>query len=186
MRRGTSRRMFALRYMACRIRSWYYFHVKFRGKVVYDGFVRVMHHTTFESENIVIGHNVQFGPYCKVLTEVEFHDNILIAGNVIFVSKNDHSYKTSGQTIWDGERGKESKTIVEEDVWIGHGALIIGGVKIGKGAIIAAGSVVTKDVEPCSIVGGNPARKIKERFPTAEEKCRHIEFLNSHKRNSVI
>lgn len=55
------------------------------------------------------------------------------------------------------------KTIIEHDVWIGHGAMVMPGVKIGTGSIIAAGSVVTKDVEPYSIVGGNPARHIRYR-----------------------
>lgn len=56
------------------------------------------------------------------------------------------------------------KIVVEDDVWIGEGATIMSGVKIGQGAIIAAGSVVTKDVPPYSIVGGNPAKVIKYRF----------------------
>jgi acetyltransferase-like isoleucine patch superfamily enzyme len=67
---------------------------------------------------------------------------------------------------------------VGNDVWIGHGAIVIAGVTIGDGAIVAAGSVVTKDVEPCTIVGGNPARFIKNRFSTEEEKDRHMYFLN--------
>ena len=55
--------------------------------------------------------------------------------------------------------------IVENDVWIGYRATILSGVNIGQGAIIAAGSVVTKDVPPYAIVGGVPAKVIKYRFP---------------------
>lgn len=54
--------------------------------------------------------------------------------------------------------------VVEDEVWIGTGARIFSGVRIGKGAIIAAGSIVTKDVPPYAIVGGNPARLIRFRF----------------------
>jgi virginiamycin A acetyltransferase len=54
--------------------------------------------------------------------------------------------------------------VVEDEVWIGTGAMIFSGVTIGKGAIIAAGSLVTKDVPAYSIVGGNPARLIRYRF----------------------
>lgn len=56
------------------------------------------------------------------------------------------------------------KTIIGNDVWIGARAIILSGVKIGDGAIIAAGAVVTKDVEPYTIAGGVPAKPIRKRF----------------------
>lgn len=54
--------------------------------------------------------------------------------------------------------------VIEDEVWIGTGARIFSGVKIGKGAVVAAGSIVTKDVPPYTIVGGNPAKIIRYRF----------------------
>lgn len=54
--------------------------------------------------------------------------------------------------------------IIEDDVWIGSNAVILKDVKLGKGCVIAAGAVVTKDVEPYTIVGGVPAKKIAERI----------------------
>jgi phosphonate metabolism protein (transferase hexapeptide repeat family) len=54
---------------------------------------------------------------------------------------------------------------IGNDVWIGHGAIVLAGRSIGDGAVIAAGAVVTKDVAPYTIVGGNPARPIRQRFP---------------------
>lgn len=177
---GTSDKVAAIRHFACRLRTWYYFHIKWRGKVKYTGFVRVQHHTTFERKDIKIGHNVQFGPYCRIMNGTDFHNNILIAGSVIFTGKNDHRFDIPGQTIWDGARTEDGKTIVEDDVWIGHGAIILAGVRIGKGSIVAAGSVVTKDIPPCEIWGGNPAKKIKDRFTTEEEKMYHLAFLENH------
>jgi phosphonate metabolism protein (transferase hexapeptide repeat family) len=56
---------------------------------------------------------------------------------------------------------------IGHDVWIGHGAVVLPGRNIGTGAVIAAGAIVTKDVAPYTIVGGNPARVIKRRFPEA-------------------
>lgn len=56
-------------------------------------------------------------------------------------------------------------TVVCNDVWLGYQALLMPGVRIGDGAIVAAGSVVTADVEPYTIVGGNPARPLRRRFP---------------------
>jgi virginiamycin A acetyltransferase len=59
-------------------------------------------------------------------------------------------------------------TIIGNDVWIGYESLIMPGVKIGDGAVIAAKSVVVKDIPPYVIAGGNPARPIKQRFSDAE------------------
>jgi len=59
-------------------------------------------------------------------------------------------------------------TLIKSDAWIGMNAMIMPGVTIGEGAIIAAGSIVTKDIPPYTIVGGNPARIIKERFSEKE------------------
>jgi hypothetical protein len=56
---------------------------------------------------------------------------------------------------------------IGHDVWIGHGAVILAGRSVGTGAVVAAGAIVTKDVEPYTIVGGNPARVIRRRFPEA-------------------
>jgi len=57
--------------------------------------------------------------------------------------------------------------IIGHDVWIGHGATVLPGVTVGNGAVIGAGAVVSKDVAPYTIVGGVPARLIRERFDAA-------------------
>jgi acetyltransferase-like isoleucine patch superfamily enzyme len=130
---------------------------------------------------ISIGHHVQFGNYCNVASNVTFGNYILMAGRVCFVGRNDHEFLVPGQYIWQGARGDDGTTVVEDDVWIGHNSTIIAGVTIGKGSIIAAGSVINKDVPPCEIWGGVPAKKIRDRFPTSEEKDRHAQFLNQSK-----
>ncbi|SIQ89993.1 hypothetical protein SAMN05880590_108209 [Rhizobium sp. RU35A] len=65
---------------------------------------------------------------------------------------------------------RENRVTIGHDVWIGHGATVLPGVTIGNGAVIGAGAVVSKDVAPYTIVGGVPAKLIRERFPaeTAE------------------
>lgn len=100
-----------------------------------------------------------------------------MAGKVSFVGKHDHTFNTPGKTIWQGERGDNGITIVENDVWIGTGSIIMSGVTIGKGSIVAAGSIVTKDIPPCEIWGGNPAKKIKDRFITLEDKQLHLKLI---------
>jgi acetyltransferase-like isoleucine patch superfamily enzyme len=100
-------------------------------------------------------------------------DYVSIANKVVFILGGNHQTNTISNYPFYSKLiklkpGADSLTkgpiIIENEVWIGYGALILSGVRIGKGAIIAAGSVVTKDVPAYSIVGGNPARLIKYRF----------------------
>jgi virginiamycin A acetyltransferase len=82
------------------------------------------------------------------------------------------------KNLFNGElkQLKQIKQItIGNDVWIGHNAIIVGEVNVGNGAIIAAGSVVTKDIPPFSIVAGVPAKVIKKRF--SNEIINEIEFL---------
>jgi acetyltransferase-like isoleucine patch superfamily enzyme len=97
--------------------------------------------------------------------------NCQISGHAHFLMGSEHGY--SNITMYPYKElmfglGPESQTkgpiILEDEVWVGINSLILSGVHIGKGAIIAAGAVVVKDVPPYAIVGGNPAKIIKYRF----------------------
>lgn len=85
-------------------------------------------------------------------------------------------------SVTDNEKLPENDRdiIIDDDVWIGINAIILGGVHIGTGSVIGAGSVVTKDVPPYAIVGGNPAKVIRYRF-TEEEIKTHTEILERKK-----
>ena len=95
-----------------------------------------------------------------------------IAPNVHFLSGAEHnittlsSYPFRVRVLNDVKFEAKSKgdIVVDDDVWIGYGAVILSGVHIGQGAVIGAGAVVTKDVAPYTIVGGVPAKIIKKRF----------------------
>lgn len=123
-------------------------------------------------KQIIIGNNVGIGFRCLFLCDTTIGNKVLIASNVAFLNSDDHNFNIIGKTMWDSGRGDKHKILVEDDVWIGHGSIILSPVKIGRGAVIAAGSVVTKNVPPYCIVGGSPAKLIKMRF-TNEEIVEH-------------
>ncbi len=76
---------------------------------------------------------------------------------------------------FSGHRPSKGNVVIGNDVWIGLGALILSGIEIGDGAVIAAHSVVAKNVEPYSIVGGNPAQHIRYRF--SDVQVRKLEAI---------
>ncbi len=177
---GRSLWVHQLRGIANYMRSFWRFKVRQRW-IKTNGMTRIHStvHLNAPHKDLTFGHHVQLGPHCHVSADAHFGNYVLCAAHVSFIGKNEHTYHTPGVTVWNGERGVDEPTIIGNDVWIGHGAIILGGVKIGDGAIIAAGSVVVKDVPPMTIIGGNPARVIKSRFETEESKCEHQRYLNS-------
>jgi acetyltransferase-like isoleucine patch superfamily enzyme len=166
-----------IRSLANSVRTFYMTRVKYRW-IKSEGFLRIPFETDIWSphKDVTLGDKVQFGRHCKIQCDIKFGNSVLVASNVAFVGKDDHQICIVGKTIWESGRGDRYKTVIGNDVWIGHGAIIVAGVHIGNGAVIATGSVVVKDVESYSIVGGNPAKFIKYRF-TEEEIIQHEEIL---------
>jgi acetyltransferase-like isoleucine patch superfamily enzyme len=113
--------------------------------------------------NVEIGNNIFInrGTHITAPEKIIFGDDVLIGPYVVFNSGN-HIYRNRDQLI--REQGHDTKPItVEDDVWIGAHAVILAGVTIGKGAVVAAGAVVSRSVEPYTVVAGVPARVIKYR-----------------------
>lgn len=111
-------------------------------------------------------------------------DFVSISSDVKFILGGNHAInniltfpfkvKLYGQ---DTEASTKGPIIIEDDVWIGMNSLILSGVRIGQGAVVAAGSVVTKDIPAYSIVGGNPAKIIRYRFNSdTVNKLKNINF----------
>lgn len=131
---------------------------------------------------ITLGNEVGIGLRCLFQCDTIIGNKVLIAANVAFLNSDDHRYDIVGTAMWDSGRGDNYKIVVEDDVWIGHGAIILSPVTIGKGSIIAAGSVITKDVPPYAIVGGSPAKLIKWRF-SLEQIIEHENIQSKAKKN---
>lgn len=120
-----------------------------------------------------IGDQLIIGKFCMIASDVTF---IMNGANHLHESVSSYPFAIFGNGWENAMEGKsyptKGNTIIGNDVWIGYDATIMPGVKIGDGAIIATKAVVTKDVAPYSIVGGNPAKEIKKRFSQEE-----IDFL---------
>jgi acetyltransferase-like isoleucine patch superfamily enzyme len=154
-----------LRRIANRVRTAIKFGV-FNRWVAHGSHIRCPMGVWFYSPHrrITLGDYVQFGPGCSVQCDIVFGSKILVARNVAFVGRDDHRMDRVGEAIWDSGRGDRLETVVEDDVWIGHGAIVVSGVTIGRGSVVAAGAVVTQDVPRYAIVAGVPARLVKMRF----------------------
>lgn len=180
IRPGRSPLAIRLRSLANATRTFFYFKLRAR-YVVRKGMVRIPWSVDLWSPHheIELGNRVQFGAYCIIHADAKIGNDVLFARNVALVGRDDHVFGIIGSTIWDSPRGDSKKIIIGNDIWIGHGAIILSGVTIGDGAIVAAGSVVVKDVPPCSIVGGNPAKVICMRFCSDELIQQHLNKIST-------
>jgi acetyltransferase-like isoleucine patch superfamily enzyme len=111
---------------------------------------------------ITIGDNtsIHFYFHCGAAKSVRIGNDVLIAGRV-YISDHDHQFDDSDlPPIYAG--WKVAEVVIGDGVWIGEGAVILRGVTVGKRAVIGANAVVTKDVAPYTLVGGVPAKLIRE------------------------
>lgn len=116
--------------------------------------------------------------------ELYIGDFCSIAGDVKFILGADHpidrisTYPFKANVLCNGvDAISKGNIVVDDDVWIGNDSIILSGVHIGQGAVIAAGAVVTKDVPPYAIVGGVPAKIIKYRFePEMIEQLLKVDY----------
>ena len=128
------------------------------GKPVGDGFGLFPPFYTDFGKNITIGNNVFINADCKFQDQggIFIGDGALIGHNVVLATLNHDLDPAKRQQLHPG------KIVIGKGVWIGANATVTAGVTVGDNAVIAAGAVVNKDVEANTVVGGVPARKIKE------------------------
>jgi virginiamycin A acetyltransferase len=126
-----------------------------------EGFERnVLYHYPFLGDKLIIGR------FCAIARDVKF---IMNGANHKIDAFTTYPFSIFGGgwqkvTPQPGELPLKGDTVIGNDVWIGYDALLMPGVRIGNGAIIASRSVVVSDVEPYTIVGGDPAKTIRKRF----------------------
>ncbi len=114
---------------------------------------------------------------CILDVHVELGRYAMLAPHVAIIG-GDHIYNKPGvPIIFTGRPGRPPVTKIGDDAWIGFGVIIFAGVNIGRGAIVGAGSVVTKDIPPYEIHAGIPSRKIGERFSNPNEREIHENML---------
>lgn len=118
----------------------------------------------YETDRLIIG------KFCAIATNVKF---IMNGANHKLDGISTYPFPIFGNG-WESAMNKlmdlpsRGDTVIGNDVWIGYESIIMPGVKIGDGAIVAARSVVVSDIPPYTVAGGNPARPIKQRFSDAE------------------
>jgi acetyltransferase-like isoleucine patch superfamily enzyme len=133
--------------------------------------------TTIRPGCVEIGDFSFIGPHCALMAgHIRIGRFVMLAADVAIVG-GDHRINVVGVPTIRTGRDERRPVVIEDDVWIGRGAIIMHGVTIGEGAVVAAGALVTKDVEPYTIVGSPPARKIGDRFSTPEQIHAHKEML---------
>jgi len=127
----------------------------------------------FTYKTITVGDHVAIGcdnVFQSAHGEIVIHDNVMF-GPGVHVHGGNHRMYDVGILMIDNsnkDAGEDGQVVIEDDVWIGANAIILKRVTIGKGSVVAAGAVVTKDVPSYTVVGGNPARVIKKRFNDKE------------------
>jgi acetyltransferase-like isoleucine patch superfamily enzyme len=145
--------------------------------------------------HIRLGNHVTISSECHIAANCTIGDYSGLSSRVALIGRLDHDYRTVGvpfrfaphvasRTMKGTYLQEKDEVTIGEDVWVGHQSILLTGVKVCRGAVVAAGSVVVHDIEPYSIVAGVPARKVGMRFSNEqiaihEEKIARGNFKHS-------
>ncbi len=172
-----------------KLRNLYLAQVKWRNYTIGKNFHAGARVRLWARNTLEIGSDFYIGRDSQIETDCKIGDYVIFGNKVALVGKYDHHFQQVGTPIRLASQIREKDycwkglgeiIIIEDDVWVGYGSIILSGVKIGTGSIIAAGSVVTKNVEPFSIYAGVPAKKIRDRFDSKEDLENHLTMIHSN------
>ena len=169
-----------------KLRDLWYKHIIWRKYTIGRNFHAARGVFLWAHDEITIGDDFYIGKYSIIETNCRIGNGVIVANHVGIVGRYDHNFQEIGTPvrlavcIRDKEydwKGIKEMTTIGNDVWIGYGAIVLSGVNIADGCIIAAGSIVTQDTEPYYIYAGVPAKKIRTRFSNEEDIKNHVEQL---------
>jgi acetyltransferase-like isoleucine patch superfamily enzyme len=170
---------YQLEYLAARYRRW---------KLVTKGF-EIGHNAYIGPKCIIGGDRISIGENVTLVSDIELYGNVSIGNNCIIAAHCEilsvsHDYFIPNALPY-GTDYVDKGVFIEDNIWIGNHVLIVPGVRIGEGAVVAMGSVVTKDVPSCAIVGGNPARVLKyrdlKRYELLKNERRYLNDIRSNR-----
>jgi acetyltransferase-like isoleucine patch superfamily enzyme len=136
--------------------------IRNHGNIVLSNYCQINSFVVLWPTKLQIGQYSQINPGTAIYGNVAIGKNVMIAPNCMIAGGNHNFRNVEVSMIFQGSN--EKGIVIEDDVWIGANSVIVDGVKIGRGAVIAAGSVVVRDVDEYSVVAGVPAVKIKSRL----------------------
>lgn len=122
-------------------------------------------------EFVFIGRDCTIGPRVCIGRYTMLASDVAVVGD-------DHNWDESGVPMQFSGRPPQRITLIGRDVWIGHGVILLRGARVGNGAIIAAGAVVTRDVPAYEIWAGVPAKKVRDRFSDPDAAYMHEQMLS--------
>lgn len=133
-------------------------------------------------KRLTIGNCVYIGKQVHIEANCRIGNYCLIANRVAIVGRHDHDFSAVGFPVrlvpWVGSKRfpspyADEEAVIEDDVWLGYGTVVLTGVTVGRGSVVAAGSVVTRNIPLYSVAAGVPAKVIGQRFDDQDTIARH-------------
>lgn len=133
--------------------------------------------------DVCIGHHTRIGLHNTIIGPVSIGSHVNLAQGVVVTALN-HNFALPSLPI-DQQGITTHAVVIEDDVWIGANAVVLPGVTVGRHSVVAAGAVVSKDVPPCTVVGGIPARVLKKIESEDEEERMQNNLLSESEKDGT-